>query len=164
MIHKMALLCWRIPWITALSDLQKDLNRAFYNHFIKHTTIDSFLGFLCAGTVDLVCEFSPQTPNALWPFGRLRPMPQARRPRTSALDALDCPSPECIMRLVWQGKHKCHLQINHQGLPLPRASHQQSHLPRHQLYSTHQQSPTESPEPDSSIPAPADDQIPEESI
>jgi hypothetical protein len=91
-------------------------------------------------------------------------MPPASRPWTSALDALKCPSPDCIITLVWQGKYKCHLQINNQGPLLPRASHQHSHPPGHQLHPLHQQRLTESPDLDNSILAPAEDQIPEESI
>jgi hypothetical protein len=50
MIDKMAILCSSIPVFNAPSDLLTDLERSFYNHFIKRTTIDPFLSFLCAGT------------------------------------------------------------------------------------------------------------------
>jgi hypothetical protein len=65
MIDKMALLCSSIPLFNALSDLLTDLERSFYNHFIKRTAIDPFLGLLCAGTGDLVREFIQRTANTL---------------------------------------------------------------------------------------------------
>ena len=89
-------------------------------------------------------------------------MPPARRPRASALDALECPYPDCMTMFVWRGNLKRHLRISHQGQPPPPANHRQSHPPRRRLYSPHRQSPTETPEPDGSIPAPALDEIPEE--
>ena len=65
MIDKMALLCSSIPLINALSDLLTDLERSFYNHFIKCTTIDPFISFLCPGTGHLVSEFIQRTANTL---------------------------------------------------------------------------------------------------
>jgi hypothetical protein len=65
MIDKMALPCSSIPLCCALSDLLTDLERSFYNHFINRTAIDPFLGFLCAGTGDLVSEFIQRTANTL---------------------------------------------------------------------------------------------------
>jgi len=65
MIDKMALLCSNIPLFNAVSDLLADLERSFYNHFIKHTTIDPFLGCLGAGTGDLVSEFIQRTAISL---------------------------------------------------------------------------------------------------
>jgi len=65
MINKMALLCSSIPLFNALSDYLTDLERSFYNHFIKRTAIDPFLGFLCGGTGDFVSEFIQCTGNTL---------------------------------------------------------------------------------------------------
>jgi len=65
MIDKMALLCLSIPLLNPLSDLLTDLERSFYNHFIKRAAIDPFLSFLCAGTGDLVSEFTQRTANTL---------------------------------------------------------------------------------------------------
>jgi len=89
-------------------------------------------------------------------------MTPARRPRTSALDALECPYPDYLSMIVRRGNLKRHLGISHQGQPPPPASHRQSHPPRRRQYSPHRQSPTETPEPDGSIPAPALDKIPAE--
>jgi hypothetical protein len=65
MIDKMALLCSSIPLFNAVSDHLTDLERSFYNHFVKCTAIDLFLGFRCAGTGDLVSEFIQRTANTL---------------------------------------------------------------------------------------------------
>ena len=65
MIDKMAVLCSSIPLFNTLSDLLTDLERSSYNHFIKCTNIDPFLGFLCAVTGDLVSEFIQRTANTL---------------------------------------------------------------------------------------------------
>ena len=65
MIGKMALLYSNIPLFNALSDLLTDLERSFYNHFIKRTAIDTFLSSLCAVTSDLVSEFIQRTANTL---------------------------------------------------------------------------------------------------
>jgi len=89
-------------------------------------------------------------------------MPPARRPRTSALDALECLYLECMRMFVRRGNLKCDLRIRYQGQLPPPASHRHSHPPLRRLYSPHRQSPTESPEPDGSIPAPALYEIPED--
>jgi hypothetical protein len=89
-------------------------------------------------------------------------MPPARRPQTSALDVLEYPYPHCMTMFVRRGNLKCHLRISHQGQPPQPASHRQSHPLRRRLYSPHRQSCTETPEPNGSIPAPALDEIPEE--
>jgi len=68
-MDKMALLCSSIPLFNALSDLLTDLEHSFYNHFIKLTAIDSFLGYLSAGTGNLGKEFIQQTASTLYPFG-----------------------------------------------------------------------------------------------
>ena len=65
MIDRMALLYSSIRFFNGLSDLLTDLQRSSYNHFIKRTAIDPFLGFLCAGTGNLVSEFIQQTANTL---------------------------------------------------------------------------------------------------
>jgi len=41
----MALLCWSIALINTLSDLLRDLDQSFYNHFIKCTAIDHSSAF-----------------------------------------------------------------------------------------------------------------------
>jgi len=61
-----------------------------------------------------------------------------------------------------QGNLKRHLPISHQGQPPPPSSHRLSHPLHRRLYSLHWQSPTETPKPDGSIPAPALDEIPED--
>jgi hypothetical protein len=65
MIDKMALLCSRIPLFNALSDNLTDLERSFYNDFIKRTAIDPFLGLLYAETGNLATEFIQWTANTL---------------------------------------------------------------------------------------------------
>jgi len=65
MIDKMALLCSSIPLFNALSDLLTDLERSFYNHFIKRTASDPFLGIFCAGTGDFASECIQRTANTL---------------------------------------------------------------------------------------------------
>jgi hypothetical protein len=65
MMDKMALFCSSIPLFNALSDLLRDVERSFYNHFIKRTAIDPILGSLCSGTGDLVSEFIQRTANTL---------------------------------------------------------------------------------------------------
>jgi len=45
MIDKMALSCSSIPLFNALSDLLTDLERSFYNHFIKRSVIDHSSAF-----------------------------------------------------------------------------------------------------------------------
>lgn len=44
MIDKMAHRCSSIPSFNVLSDLLIDLVGSFYNHFLKFSAIDSFLG------------------------------------------------------------------------------------------------------------------------
>ena len=151
MIDKMSFLCSSIPLFNALSDLLTELERPSYNHFIKHTPIDPFLGFLCAGTRDLVSDFIQQTSNTLWPFGRRRAMPSARRRRISALDPLECPYPDWMGMYVWRGYLQHHLGISLQGQPPQPASQGQSHPPHRWLCSPHRQSVTETAEPDGSI-------------
>jgi hypothetical protein len=89
-------------------------------------------------------------------------MPPGCRPRTCALDALECPYPDCMTMFVRRGNLKRHLRISHQGQRPPPASHRQSHPPRPGLYSPHRRCPTDNPEPDGNILAPALDKIPED--
>jgi len=90
-------------------------------------------------------------------------MPPAHRPQTSALDAGECPYPDCMQMVVRWGYLKRHLRISYQGQLPPLASHRRSHPPRRRLYSPHGHSPTDTLEPDCCIPALPLDKIPEAS-
>jgi len=87
-------------------------------------------------------------------------MPPAHRPWISALDALECPYPDCIWMFVRWWNLQRYLGISHQGQPPPPTSHQQNQPPYRRLYSTHRQSPTATPEPNSGILVPSLDAFP----
>jgi len=100
MIDKMAHRCSSIPSFNVLSDLLIDLVGSFYNHFLKFSAIDSFLGWLCAGTGDVVNALIQQTANTLPPFRQPQGTSPARTSQRRALATLQYPYPDCFKCLT----------------------------------------------------------------